>query len=84
VGEEKQKVSGSVIGDDDMKMMKDNYRRILDLEKSFKVFVSNSNFENLRNEITKLNELMATKMNANEVGDLRENTSKLLILIIKK
>lgn len=79
LGEEKEKVHGSVLGDEDMKMMKDNYRRIIDLEKTFKVFVSNSNFESMRNEITKLNELMGTKLNANEVGDMRENMSNSLV-----
>ena len=78
VGDGKQeKQIGSVLGDEDMKIMKDNYRRIIELEKTFKVFVSNANFENLKNEINKLNEQIALKMNTNEVGDMRENMSKL-------
>lgn len=78
LGDDKaNKPGGSVLGDEDMKMIRDNYRKVLDLEKSFKVFVSNSNLDFLRSEISKLNELVAGKMNASEVGDMRENMSKL-------
>lgn len=74
VGDEK-KPTGSILGEEDLKMMKDNHRKIIEVEKSLKVFITNSNFDNLRNEINKLNEQMATKMSANEISDVRENMS---------
>ena len=80
LGDDKAK-TGSVLGDEDMKMIKDNYRKVLDLEKSFKVFVGNSNLDHLRNEIAKLNELMGGKLNASEVGDMRETMSRLALFL---
>jgi len=81
IGDDKGKVAGSTIGDDDMKMIRDNYRKVVDLEKSFKVFVGNANLDHIRNEISQLNELLGSKLDASEVSDLKENMSKLHFFI---
>jgi len=83
LGEEKGKQAGSILNDEEFKMIKDNQKKIIELEKTMKVFITNSNFEHLKNEIIKLNELMGTKINANEVSDFRDNMSKLLLIHLK-
>ena len=64
------------MNDEDMKMLKDNIRRMHDLEKTFKIFVNNANFDHIKSDINKLNEQIGQKLNSSEISDLKENTSK--------
>jgi hypothetical protein len=73
--EDKSKISASM-SEADLKMVKDCTKKVLDLEKSFKVFVNSLNIDNVRNDISKLNEQMNGKINATEVHDIKENISK--------
>lgn len=79
--EDKSKMSAT-LSEAEMKMVKDCTKKVLELEKSFKIFVSNLNIENIRNEIAKLNEAMVGKINAVEVHDMKDNMSKILFLFL--
>lgn len=76
--EEKSKISASM-SEAELKMVKDCTKKVLDLEKNFKVFINSLNIENIRNEISKLTEQVNAKSNANEVHDVKENISKKLL-----
>lgn len=76
IAEDKLKHASNSLHEEDMKLIKDNMRRTIELEKNFKVFVNNANFESLRHDINKVNELLGLKLNSSEIGDIRENMSK--------
>ncbi len=77
--EDKSKMSAS-ISEAEMKIVKDCTKKVMDLEKNFKVFISSINIDNIRNELAKLNEAISGKTNNSDVLDVKDNMSKLIIL----
>lgn len=80
--EDKSKISASM-SEAELKMVKDCTKKVLDLEKSFKVFINSLNIEHIRNDIAKLNEQVNGKVNANEVNDMKDNMSKIILILNK-
>ena len=70
------------ISEGDTKLLKDCSKKVLDLEKNFKVFVNSLNIDNIRNEISKLNDQVGNKLNSSEVTDMKENMSKEKLFLI--
>jgi len=81
--EEKSKMSAT-LSEAEMKLVKDCTKKVMDLEKSFKIFINNLNIEHIRNEIAKLNEAINGKMSINEVQDMKDNMSKILKYFINQ
>lgn len=75
--EDKSKISASM-SEVELKMVKDCTKKVVDLEKSLKVFINSLNIEHVRNDIAKLNEQMNGKVSASEVHDVKDNMSNLI------
>jgi len=73
--EDKSKMSAT-FSEAEMKLVKDCTKKVMDLEKSFKIFVNNSNIDHIKSELAKLNESINGKISANEVQDMKDNMSK--------
>jgi len=78
-----KKSGGTLLNEEDMKIIKDNQKKILEVEKNLKVFMTTANFEHLKDEIKKLNDQIVNKVNYNEFNDLRENMCNFYFLKIK-
>ena len=75
--EDVSKRSGNV-SDADVKLLKDFSKKVTDLEKNFKVFISSINIDNIKSELSKLKEAVEGKANNCEVVENKDNISKIL------
>lgn len=72
------------VSDADAKLMKDFSKKVTDLEKNFKVFVTSINIDNIKSELSKLKEAVEGKANNSEVVENKDNISKINFLQRKK
>jgi chromosome segregation ATPase len=61
--------------DADMKLLKDLMKRVMELEKQFKLLTNSINVELIMKEITKFNEILPLKANIGDISELRERIS---------
>jgi hypothetical protein len=66
----------SNISPEESKLQKEIFKRIIDLEKHFKIFSTNINPDYIKNEFAKLLDLINSKVDNKDFHDLRETTSK--------
>lgn len=72
--EDKSRASATV-SEAELKMVKDCMKKVLELEKNFKVFVNSLNIDHIRSELNKVSEAVGNKINASEVYDMKDNMS---------
>jgi hypothetical protein len=73
----KQITSGPGISEADMKMMKDMSKKIHELEKTHKLFVTTVNIDYVKSELNKLNDMIDNKVNSGEFHDLKETVNSM-------
>ena len=56
-------------------LTKELFKRLMELEKGFKIFTSSINIDYIKNECAKMLELINLKADSRDLFDLRENTS---------
>ena len=67
---------GSLITEEDLKMIRDNHKKIAEIDKSLKVFISNSHIDALKSDVMKLIEQNELKMNISDGDEIRDSICK--------
>lgn len=73
----KQVTSGSGISEADMKMIKEMNKKIHELEKTHKLFVTTVNIDLVKSELSRLNDMLESKPNTGELHDLKETVNSM-------
>lgn len=70
----------SLNNENDTRMQKELTKRIIELEKHFKIFSSSINIEAIKGELAHINDILNSKVNNQDFYEMKESSSKILHL----
>ena len=77
---------GSLINEEDLKMIKENHKKIAEIDKALKLFISGSHLDTMKTDIAKLQEDILLRAFTSEIDELKDQICKknfLLFLLFK-
>ena len=67
---------GIQISDEDLKMIKDDHKKIHDIDKNLKLYISGSNIDKIKSDIEKLQNEISIKATSTEIDELKDQICK--------
>jgi hypothetical protein len=65
-----------VLSVEELKMIKDNHKKITEIDKSLKLFISSSHIDSMKNDVSKLQEEIQTKVNSVDFENMKNQICK--------